>query len=111
MCSVDGGIVITVRIGDSEREFHNASESWIMEQINKRRKNGQSVCVRVIVDQRPDLNLILSTPNCPATGGSSRPPNSKESMIFDLWDKNGLNKPEYSGGRLIAFLKQLRHNI
>ncbi len=101
--------MITVRIGDSERELHSANESWIIEQISRRREDGQSVCVRVIISEGLDINIILSTPGCPNAGASSRRPNSKEKEIFDLWDRHGLHKNDFSGGHLISFLKQIRH--
>jgi hypothetical protein len=55
--------------------------------------------------------MILTTPNCASSGGGGRTPNAQEKRIFDLWDKRSLNKPDFTGGNLIAFLKQLRQII
>lgn len=38
--------MINVKIGDTERELNSISESWINQQINRRRADGHSVCVR-----------------------------------------------------------------
>lgn len=99
--------MITVRIGINERDLHKASESWINQQINRRREDGQSVCVQVII-REGEINISLSTPDCPGGGGGTRPPSAQEQEIFDLWDKRGLNKDDFHGGNLVAFLKQMR---
>ena len=75
------GSMIRVRIRDAERELSSVSESWINQQINRRGADGQSVC---------------------------RPPNRYEEQVFNLWKKRGLNQEQFTGGNLIAFLKQLR---
>lgn len=99
--------MITVRIGSRERDLRSASESWINQQINRRREDEQSVCVRVIIREK-SINIALSTQSCPGSGGGTRPPNAQEQEIFKLWDKLGLNKEDFHGGNVVAFLKQLR---
>jgi hypothetical protein len=102
--------MIKIRIGEAERDLNSASESWINQQINRRRKDGLSVCVRVIVKEG-DLDMILSTPTCASSGGGGRPPRPREQTMFNLWNKRGLNEPDFTGGNLIAFLKQLKHIV
>jgi hypothetical protein len=99
--------MIRIRIGDSERALRDAEESWINQQINRRRQAGDQVCVRVFVENN-SVNMVLSTCECPEEGGRGRPPNVQEKRIFDLWDKLSLNKPKFQGGNLIAFLKQIQ---
>lgn len=100
--------MIRIRIGDAERELANAAENWINQQINRRREDGQTVCVKVSIHEG-DLNLVLSTPACAASGGGSRPPCPREKEVFDLWNHRGLNDADFTGGNLVAFLKQLKH--
>jgi len=97
--------MVRIQIGDMERELACADESWINQQINRRRADGQNVCVRVTIN-KDDLNMRLSTPSC-ASGGGGRPPNNREKRVFDLWDHRGLNEVDFTGGKLVAFLKQL----
>ena len=99
--------MIRVQIGGNERELANASESWINQQINRRRADGQSVCARVRI-RNDRLNMTLSTPSCP-NGSGGRFPNRHEKEVFDLWQKRGLNKEGFTGGNLIAFLKQVNN--
>ncbi|MGD9489197.1 MAG: hypothetical protein AB7W47_14360 [Calditrichaceae bacterium] len=99
--------MIKVKIGGIERDYDKANESWISQQINRRREDGIAVCVTVIVNDG-DLNFILSTPTCGNTGGGRRPLRSDEKIILELWNQRGLNKPDFTGGNLIAFLKQLK---
>jgi hypothetical protein len=98
--------MITVRIGESERELSDATPEWVNEQITRRKNDGVSVCVRVLINSG-SLNLTLSTPTCGGGGGGGRPPNAQESEILSLWEKLHLNTAEFSGGNLVAFLKQL----
>jgi len=100
--------MITVEIGMDRRKLDDATESWINEQINKRRADKQPVCVRVMIEDG-SINIVLSTPGCRGLGGGGRPPSARENEIFNLWDKRGMNSTDFHGGNLIAFLKQLRH--
>jgi hypothetical protein len=99
---------ITVRIGGETRTIADASESWITEQLNRRKRDGQSVCVEVLLSGS-GVDLRLATPGCgQSSGGGGRQPNSNEQDIFSLWLERGLGSADFTGGNLIAFLKQLR---
>lgn len=98
--------MIKVRIGESERELNDATPQWINEQITRRKNDGVTVCIRVLINTGA-LNLTLSTPTCGGGGGGGRPPNSQESEILALWDKLHLSTSEFSGGNLVAFLRQV----
>jgi len=98
--------MIKVQIGESELELSNTTENWINQQINRRRADGLSVCVRVKINYSC-LNMMLSTPTCPTGCSGGRAPNRYEKEVFDLWEKRGLNKEYFTGGNLVAFLKQL----
>jgi len=56
--------LIKVMIGDAEVDLSDVNESWINQQINRRRQDGIEVCVQVKINQ-DDLNMVLSTPTCP----------------------------------------------
>lgn len=97
-----------IRIGETERDLRNTNESWIVEQINRRLGDGQSVCVRVFIE-KDGVDMVLSTPNCPLRGAGGRTPNMNEKKIFKLWEKCHLDRADYMVRNLIAFLKQLNH--
>lgn len=99
--------MIRIRIGNEERDLASVDEHWINQQINLRRKDGQTICVRVTI-QEGDMNMVLSTPTCGTSRGGGRPPSPQEREVFDLWDQRGLNKVDFTGGNLVAFLKQLK---
>jgi hypothetical protein len=90
--------------------LENVDEHWINQQINRRREDGLSVCVRVTIKEG-DLDMILSTPTCGSGGGGGRPPRPHEKVVFDLWNRRGLNDAHFTGGNLVAFLKQLERII
>jgi len=101
--------MITVTIGDSQREFASRSsihEAWINQQIEERRRDaGRDPCVRVhVVLQGVDLALASAT--CAGSGGGGRAPNTAESSIVAMWQELELGERALSGGRLVAFLKR-----
>lgn len=102
--------MITVTIGSSQRSGNDISESWITEQIVRRRSDGQAVCVRVDL-RTPLVNMTLATPGCANSGGGGRKPTATEQRIFDLWEKLHLNAPGFSPGNVIAFLKQVAKDV
>jgi len=99
--------MIRIKIGNNEpREFKDVSPDWINKQINLRRRDGVAVCVRVSIKQG-SINMVLSTPGCQGGAGGDRSPNEQEKQIFGLWEKLHLNKESFTGGNLVAFLKQV----
>jgi hypothetical protein len=101
---------VTVEIGTEVRGFEEVNESWINDQIGRRRRDGAAVCVIVTV-QSSGLDLRLTTPGCGGGGGGGRLPNRREQEIFDLWNERKLNSADFAGGNVVAFLKQLRRFI
>lgn len=85
------------------------SESWVNEQINRRRKEDQSVCVQVLI-KTTGVNVRLATPAC-GSSGEGRPAIGRELEILDLWNAKGLNSGEFTASSLIAFLKQMRKDV
>ena len=98
---------LTISISGDKRNLYEADEHWIIDQIEKRRREGVSVCVQVIMRQG-DINIILSTPTDVRGGRGGRPPSKQEKDIIDLWQKMGLNEENFHGGKVIAFRAQLR---
>jgi len=100
--------MITVRIGGSERSFtSDPDESWINQQINGRRADGQTVCVQVSIET-DSINVRLTTPTCSGGGGGGRQPSEREREVLELWEKLKLNAANFHGGNVVAFLKQVR---
>jgi hypothetical protein len=97
--------MIEVQIGDIKKNVEDASPRWINEQLTRRRRNGEPVCVQVIID-KPQVHMRLTTPDCSRTMGS-RTATPREQEMFDLWERHRLNDPDFSGGNLVAFLKRI----
>lgn len=98
--------MITIKIDTVEQQLENLDESWILQQINRRRDEGDSVCVIVKIDE-PNVKIILATKDCGNAGGSARALTREEERVVERWRKHHLDKPEFAGGELVAFLKQL----
>tara|TARA_R110002074_G_scaffold275182_1_gene446706 strand:+ start:690 stop:998 length:309 start_codon:yes stop_codon:yes gene_type:complete len=99
--------MIKVQIAGIEQKLSDLSESWIHEQIRVRQKDGLPVCVRVFVKYE-NIDLVLTSGECPTSSSSGRKANSKESGIFDLWEKFKLKEAPINSGRLIAFLQKVK---
>ena len=96
--------MIRVTVDNRTTELTDGWESWINQQVNRRKDDGLHPCIKVDIDAYP-VRMILVTPGCPQ-GRGGRPPTEREKHIFDLWGKMGLNKQEFDGGNVVAFLKQ-----
>jgi hypothetical protein len=105
-----GGRMIKIQIGLDERTLDEADPSWINQQINKRKADNVFVCVKVIINDG-SMNMMLSTPDSEKKATSRRMPTEQEREIFELWDKHKLNEEDFSGGNIVAFLKQLERLI
>lgn len=75
--------------------------------INPARAVGLPVCVRVRIAEG-NVRVVLQAPGCPALAGGGRAPTTDEQRVFELWERRRLNRPDFTGGNLISFLKQLR---
>ena len=103
--------MIEVQIGEIKRRENEADESWVNQQINKRRFDNQTVCVRVFIKEG-NLDFILSSPECPSIGRPKTTPLTKqEQVILNLWEKFKLDTNDFSGGNLISFIKQVHNYI
>ncbi|WKZ69982.1 MAG: hypothetical protein QY331_01775 [Melioribacteraceae bacterium] len=95
-----------VRIGGVESEPNVIDENGINQQINRQRAEGNNVCVRVSI-QSGELEFGLATINCEGIGRGKKL-EGKEKEIWDLWVRNKLNSTNFTGGNVVAFLKQLK---
>ena len=102
--------MVTVRIGSETRIFEDVDESWITQQVGSRQHGGVPVCVEVRI-QQGTLDLQLTTPACGSGGPGGRPPRPDEAEIFRLWDRQGLGSDDFSGGNVVAFVKELRGHL
>ena len=64
----------TIRFGSAAAiSLDEASESWITEQVDRRRHDRQTSCVAVQIDE-PGVRVTLASPHCGTGGGGGRPP-------------------------------------
>lgn len=98
-----------VRIGGDERDLSDADASWVAQSVNRRLADGLQVCVEVVIQER-SCNVRLSTPGCPS-GGGGRAPTDEESCFIDLWRQHGLNRDDFSTGKIVSFVEQLRRRL
>lgn len=103
--------MITVNIAGESRVYPDqASESWINEQIGRRRRDNPNVCVQVVV-KTSGLDLSLATPGCGGGSGGGRQANANEQRVIELWRERGLTASGFTSGNLVAFLKQLQRQL
>lgn len=96
----------TIKINEEQRDLEDADPQWISSQINRRRAAGEAVCVRVTIHES-GVDLPLATVTCGSGGGGGRPVKPKERDVIDLWNRLNLNSSEFTGGEVVAFIKQL----
>ncbi len=99
--------MVKVQIAGVEQELSALSKSWLHEQIRNRQRDGVQVCVRVFV-QTPEIDIVLSSGECPRGPGGGRAPKLEEKRIFDIWDQMELNTAPVHSGKLVAFLNRIK---
>ena len=102
--------MVTIRIGSAQTSLEEMDEGWVNQQLSRRHADGFAVCVQVSISE-PEVTMSLSTPQCAGGGGGGRLPNQRERRILELWSEHRLNGTDYTGGNLIAFLRQLRRLV
>ncbi|HUA67231.1 MAG TPA: hypothetical protein VMA13_01675 [Candidatus Saccharimonadales bacterium] len=100
----------TIQIGESQHNFCDVTESWLHQQVGRRKDDGQNVCARVMINNG-SVNVALSTPECSRSFGVGRKPNEREGEIIRLWDKLHLNSTHWTAGNLVAFVKEARRLV
>ena len=99
--------MVTLTIGGAQRDLGSRAdidESWINNQVNGRRADGEQVCVRVRV-RTGGLDLTLASAGC-GGGGGGRGLTADEQRLVDLWVERGLSRLDFTGGNVVAFLNQ-----
>lgn len=101
---------VALCIGSEEKELSSVTESWIREQLGRRRADGQNVCVQLIV-KGDYVDVRLSTPGCGSTGGGGREARGVELKIIEIWREAHLNSPEFSAGNVFAMLRRIHQVV
>lgn len=99
--------MVTVKIGNIEKEIDDVEANWINQQINRRREEKEPVCVRVNIKESI-ANISFATLDCPRGRGAKFRLNTTEEKILELWKKFKLDTKEFTGGNLVAFVEQLK---
>ncbi len=98
--------MIFVTIGDGqEQRLDGRSLGWVVQQANRRRQDGVSVCVIIRIEALPDVSISLASPDCKGSGGVPHHFTNYENEIIRLWRKFIADRPKFSGGDLETFLK------
>ena len=98
--------MIKIKIGTIERTLESIDDCWIRQQIDQRRLDDGSVCVRVDIE-KPGLSLLLSSVGCSSAGGGGRSPNPNEKEVLSIWERCGMHNDHFSSENLISFLKTI----
>lgn len=96
-----------ITIGTDDRSLCDIDESWIAQQILRRRQNGAPVCIVVKIESNGQ-SMTLASAGCARGGGNgSWIPSPQQQQIINLWNRHNLGANDIKPGELIAFLKQV----
>jgi len=107
---VDAVVYVALRIGAEEKEWSGVTETWIRDQLGRRRADGQNVCLQLIV-RGGEINLMFSSPGCGGGGGGGRPLKPAESRILEIWNEMHLNTADFSSGNVFAMLRRVHQVV
>jgi hypothetical protein len=97
--------MVTLSVNGVSIDANNESE--INRAVNMWKAKGIPICVQLAI-KTTDLDVILTTDACGGGGGGGgRAPNRRESQVFELWRRKGLQSGLFAGGELIAFMRQV----
>ena len=99
--------MVTIQIGGNDRTLEDVSDDWIIQQINRRRRDGQNVCVKVVI-YADEVNIEMATPGCIRERYPRRRTTRDENNMFDLWDSLGLNDKNFKTENVVKFVNLLR---
>ena len=98
--------MIKIRIDASDRKLEDVTETFIVEQVKRRRKDGISVSIQIIFKDE-DVIVALVTPMYPARGRPIRKPTGRQKKVLDFWRKCNLDKENFQYDDLIYFLRKI----
>lgn len=102
---------VALRIGAEEKQWCSVTETWIRDQLERRRAGGQNVCVQLIV-RGGEINLLFSSPGCGSGGGGGRSVlKPAESRILEIWNEMHLNSADFSAGNVFAMLRRVHQVV
>ena len=102
---------VTVQIGDTTLNLSEVTQSWLDDQISRRRRDNAPLCVIVRV-QEPGLDIKLATQACGSGGGGGgRAPYPREKQIIDLWTERNIASGDFSAGHFFSFIQHLRRLV
>src|SRR5688572_19482997 len=96
---ISGAPAIAVRINGSEYGVSEIEVSWLHQQIDARRRAGETVCI-VVTAHSDGANITLATPGCASGGGGTREPNRLESEILQRWRELVTEKGDFTAGNV-----------
>jgi len=99
--------MITIKIENQETELSRMTDQWVIENIERRRRDGQDdICVRVIIDE-PDCHIAFSK-NCDSIGSVKKTFCKKEKEIIRLWENHHLNN-NFDTGEYVKYKLQAKN--
>ena len=102
---------VTVQIGDTVLDLSSVTHSWLEDQIGRRKRDNQPICVIVRI-QEAGLDIKLATQACGSSGGGGgRAPYPREKQIIDLWNEKNLSAGDFSAGLFFSFIQNLRRLV
>lgn len=98
-----------VQIGDERRSLDDADQSWIVDQLARRRANGASTCIKVFV-KTSTIDLVFATADCGGGSGGVASYTPQEQQLIEEWRRRSLNDRNFSIGNLTSFLRHVKQN-
>ena len=101
---------IALRIGGEEKEYASVTEGWIRDQLDRRTRDSQSLCVQLLI-KGPSVDLLFSSPGCGSSGGGSRQLTPGERRALEIWTDMHMNTTSFTHGNVFAMLRRVHQAL
>lgn len=106
-------VIITIEIGGESKNLADAEPDWITKSVNRQRREGEPVCVRVTI-QEDGITLPLVAVGCGSQGGfggggggKSAEPSRRQKEARIEWTQRGLDQNDIAPGSVVSFVREL----
>jgi hypothetical protein len=98
--------MVMLRVDSRDVKLDNVNESWIVDQVERRRRDGICVNIRIIFREE-EVIIAIVTPEYWPSGRPIEKPTERQKRVIDFWRQCNLDREDFRCDDLIHFLRRI----